>query len=243
MTQIFSILLHVRFRRAECRGVLWVFMSLVGMLGCASPAAESTPAPTPPAVVSFMSPRILPPVLPDEPLLPDRGEQTYYLLCMPCHGDRGQGLTEEFRQEAYQEDMNCWQSKCHASNHPEGGFTFPKAVPPLIGEEALARFETGAQLSRFIQENMPFYKPASLPEEDALALAAFLLRENGALPGGVEYAPEDVLSALVHSQENLVIGPPESRRGLLLGLASAAAILLLGMMMIARSAAGDRANH
>ena len=226
---------HTHLLLAVTLGVFLVLLSLWMMpwRGTASAAGSQTPPPT--ASASFMSPRIQPPVLPDDPLLPDHGEQTFYLLCMPCHGDRGQGLTEEFRREAYQEDMNCWQSKCHASNHPEGGFTFPKAVPPLVGIEALARFETGAQLTSFIQENMPFYKPASLPADDALALAAFLLRENGALPREVEYAPGDVLAALVHSQDNIVFGPPEDRSGLLLGLVSAAAALLLAMVVMANA--------
>src|SRR5512145_1765717 len=42
--------------------------------------------------------RLAEPTLPAEPSQADKGAQVYWLACLPCHGDRGQGLTEEFKQ-------------------------------------------------------------------------------------------------------------------------------------------------
>jgi hypothetical protein len=105
---------------------------------------------------------------------------------MACHGDRGQGLTEEWRSAWSPGDQNCWQSKCHAANHPPQGFELPVIIPGLIGEGTLPRFETAADLELFICERMPWYAPRTLDETTCWQLAAFLLRENGVLPDGVQ---------------------------------------------------------
>ncbi len=51
--------------------------------------------------------RLAEPTLPANPSQADLGAVVYWLSCMVCHGDRGQGLTEEWRAVAGQEDMNC----------------------------------------------------------------------------------------------------------------------------------------
>jgi hypothetical protein len=38
-----------------------------------------------------------------------QGTLLYWGVCMACHGDRGQGLTNEWRA-VYGEDQNCWAS-------------------------------------------------------------------------------------------------------------------------------------
>src|SRR5215467_8930723 len=43
--------------------------------------------------------RLAEPTLPAQPSQADYGSQVYWLNCSPCHGDRGQGLTDEFRQQ------------------------------------------------------------------------------------------------------------------------------------------------
>jgi mono/diheme cytochrome c family protein len=67
------------------------------------------------------------------------GQDIFYIYCMPCHGDQGQGLTDEFRNRQYPpEDVNCWESGCHGERPYENGFTLPKTVPVLIGRRAAA---------------------------------------------------------------------------------------------------------
>jgi mono/diheme cytochrome c family protein len=131
---------------------------------------QITPAPT--------QDRLAEPTLPANRTQADHGAQVYWLSCLPCHGDKGQGLTDEFRATYPEEEQNCWESGCHGKNPYESGFTLPKKIPAVIGDSALAKFSDGAQLHAYIRAAMPFWKPGSLSEEDAWKVTAFVLREN-----------------------------------------------------------------
>jgi cytochrome c len=143
--------------------------------GMASPVSQQA---TP---VNTLSPseRLAKPTLPAEPSQADQGAQDYWLYCLPCHGERGQGLTEEFRQTYPPEEVNCWQSGCHGKRPYEFGFTLPTKVPAVIGQSALAKFSDAAQLNSYIRAAMPFWKPGSLTADEAWRVTAFILRENG----------------------------------------------------------------
>ena len=84
-----------------------------------------------------LSPRLNKPILPAVPTMADKGAIPYWGICLSCHGDKGQGLTDEWRQGGFGLDMNCWKSKCHAPNHPTPGFTLPRLVPAIIGPNTL----------------------------------------------------------------------------------------------------------
>jgi len=120
------------------------------------------------------------PYLPPNPSQADLGAQVYYQICLACHGDWGQGLTEEWR-DTWGEDKNCWQSKCHAANHPPWGFEIPKYAPPLLGIGSLVRYNTAEELHANIAKSMPWWNPGSLTEDQAWQVTAFLLRERGEL--------------------------------------------------------------
>jgi mono/diheme cytochrome c family protein len=122
--------------------------------------------------------RLAEPTLPPVPSQADHGAQVYWLSCMPCHGDRGQGLTDEFRATYPPEEEYCWESGCHGANPYESGFTIPKQIPALIGNTTLAKFADAAQLNAYIRATMPFWNPGSLTEEDAWRVTAFILRQN-----------------------------------------------------------------
>lgn len=109
----------------------------------------------------------------------DIGAEIYALVCRDCHGDRGQGLTDEFRATWAPEDQNCWQSKCHASNHPIEGFDLPRYVPAIVGTHALAQRVQPSDLYDFIRANMPWHNPGSLTDEEYRQLTAYIMRENG----------------------------------------------------------------
>ncbi len=119
------------------------------------------------------------PTLPASPSQADYGAQVYWLSCLPCHGDRGQGLTDEFRQTYPSEEQYCWERGCHGPNPYESGFTIPQFIPGVIGPDMLGKFSDAAQLNAYIRVTMPFWKPGSLTEEEAWRVTAFLLRENG----------------------------------------------------------------
>lgn len=137
--------------------------------------------------------RLAPPTMPANPTQADEGAQVYYLNCMSCHGDRGQGLTDEWRAVYPEEDQNCWQSKCHGPNHPPDGFELVRFVPPVFGEGLLARFQNAAGLQRFIGTRMPWQKPGSLTEDEYWQVTAFLARVNGLYSGSEPLGPQNAV--------------------------------------------------
>jgi len=110
------------------------------------------------------------------------GAEIYRLVCKACHGDVGQGLTDAWRSTWAPADQNCWQSKCHAANHPPDGFTMPN-VPALVGSVAMARFYTASDLHDFIATYMPWQNPGSLREDQAWQVTAYVLDLNNIDPG------------------------------------------------------------
>ncbi len=120
------------------------------------------------------------PYMPPNPSQADLGAEVYYQICLACHGDWGQGLTEEWR-DTWGEDKNCWQSKCHAPNHPPWGFEIPKFAPPLLGVGSLSHYQTAEELHDNIALTMPWWNPGSLTADQAWQVTAYLLRERGEL--------------------------------------------------------------
>jgi quinol-cytochrome oxidoreductase complex cytochrome b subunit/mono/diheme cytochrome c family protein len=113
------------------------------------------------------------------PVQADNGAQIYWGMCMDCHGDQGQGLTDEWRNSFPASDRDCWQSGCHAGDAPENSFEIPTTgAPALAGAGKLTRFSNTYELSNYIRQNMPFFRAGSLTSEAAWSLAAYLLRLN-----------------------------------------------------------------
>jgi hypothetical protein len=101
--------------------------------------------------------RLEQPTLPASPSQADYGAQEFWFQCLPCHGDRGQGLTEEFRETYPPEDRNCWESGCHGERPYENGWTIPQIVTPLIGAgSSLEEFSNAKTLHDFICTAMPY---------------------------------------------------------------------------------------
>ncbi len=112
---------------------------------------------------------------------------------MSCHGDRGQGLTDEFRLRVYPpEDTNCWKSGCHGNTPYEDGFQLPHTVPALIGANTLTRFATARNMFDFMRTAMPFNQPGSLSQEQYLQVLAYLLEQNHIVAEGVQLDPDSL---------------------------------------------------
>jgi hypothetical protein len=154
---------------------------VIGIL-TAQPASGSAPTPMPGLMTT--STVLTPPPTVYPPNQVGDGAQIYYYHCMTCHGDRGQGLTEAFRNSIGAPESNCWASRCHDANRQTGSFVFPKNVPAVIGPNVLAGFSNAANLHDFIHKNMPFQAAGSLGEADYWALTAFLVQANGVDLGG-----------------------------------------------------------
>jgi quinol-cytochrome oxidoreductase complex cytochrome b subunit len=166
-------------------------------------SSQTTPVPT-------MTPdpnadRLARPILssPGNPTQLDEGSLIYWKICLTCHGDRGQGLTDEWRA-VFGGDENCWTSKCHAPNHPPQGFFIPRdRLPPAIkGPGTLTRFKTGQELYDYIVVSMPWWNPNSLTTEQAWQVSAYLLKMNGTLPGGLVLNATDASAVQVHQLVN-----------------------------------------
>jgi hypothetical protein len=123
--------------------------------------------------------RLAPPAMPETPSQADYGAKEFWSRCLPCHGDRGQGLTDEFRQTYPPEDQNCWMSGCHGARPYENGFKIPTYVPPVIGPNALVKFHNAQVLHDFICAAMPYQWPGTLEDQTCWELTAYLTHQNG----------------------------------------------------------------
>jgi cytochrome c len=154
---------------------LWVIGTAAALPNEQSPTPSLTAvAPTP-----TLDRLAAPPTVPS-PTQADEGAQLYWLWCQPCHGDQGQGLTDEWRAQYPEEDQNCWASGCHGARPYENGFTLPETVPPVTGETSLKRFNTLGDLYAYIRVAMPYEFPGTLSDEEYLAITAFLGRAHEA---------------------------------------------------------------
>lgn len=170
---------------------LFVVLTLILLTGCAATATE---APTPTPTVD----RLAAPEIPPEPSQADLGAEVYYQVCMACHGDRGQGLTDEWR-EVWEEDSNCWQSKCHGNDHPPQGFSFPTTCcKGVIGDDTLTRFDNAQELYTYLVETMPWWNPGYLQRDEYWELTAFLMRAHGAMPDDVVLGPANASVFQLH---------------------------------------------
>lgn len=148
---------------------------------------DDKPAPT------AMIDRLAVPELSADPSQLELGTFYYKQVCMACHGDFGQGLTEEWRQE-WGEDYNCWNVDCHSASHPPWGFEIPRSCcPPVSGSGSLVRFETAADLYTYVVETMPWWNPGYRSAEEYWQVTAYLLELNQVLPAGVELDPGNAM--------------------------------------------------
>jgi len=159
----------------------------------ASPSLEITPTPTFDITRLAQPPTVYPP---DQA---DNGAQLYWGMCSACHGDRGQGLTEEWRNSYTSQERNCWQSGCHGSDFPDNSFFIPETgAPALAGLGKLTRFSNAFELQGFILENMPFFPASSITSEEATSLTAYILHMNGSQPEGLTLNKGNSAAITVH---------------------------------------------
>lgn len=138
-------------------------------------ARQATLAPTP-----TYDPLAEPP-LPPNPTEYELGRNLYWHWCMTCHGDRGQGLTDEFRGIWPPDHQNCWGRGCHAGRQEDQGFPIPTVVPALVNESHLARFSSQQDLADFLKATHPPQSPGILKEEEYQAIALFVFTMNSRL--------------------------------------------------------------
>lgn len=194
----------------------------------ASPQAQSTSTPALLPTPTFDISRLDKPILASENTDQlKKGSALYWGICMACHGDRGQGLTDEWR-EAFGEDRNCWEAGCHAANHPPEGFeiTRDKPIPAVAGPGKLGRFKNAQELHDYVMVNMPWWKPGSLNNEESWQVTAYILRLNKVMPQNLELT--EVNASAITTQYAVV--PPSDDRAVMLTFLGVLALGAIGLV-------------
>lgn len=118
------------------------------------------------------------PVVPENPSDYELGRNWYWHYCMPCHGDKGQGLTDVWRAVWEPDHQDCWGKGCHAGERMEDSFKIPTTVPPIVSSLKLARFSSYQALSGYLETTHPPQSPGCLDGEQYRAIALYLFSEN-----------------------------------------------------------------
>ncbi len=146
-----------------------VFLSILAFQ-TPPPARAQSPTPT-------YDPFAQPP-LPANPSQLEQGRYLFWRYCMPCHGDLGQGLTDEFRLKWEPDHQNCWARGCHSGKYADDSFPVPTVVPPNVHPGLLDQY-TPDSLFEFLRTTHPPEAPGSLSDDEYRALVAILYHMNG----------------------------------------------------------------
>jgi len=138
------------------------------------PIVHAQDAPSPTATYDPLAE----PSLPENPNEYELGRNWYWHHCMPCHGDVGQGLTDEFRAIWPEDHQNCWERGCHGGHGIEDDFPIPTIVPPLVSNAKLARLSSQQALFDFLKATHPPQYPGCLSDEQYHAVALFIFSMN-----------------------------------------------------------------
>ena len=118
------------------------------------------------------------PFVPENPSEYELGRNWYWHNCMTCHGDVGQGLTDEFRGIWPEDHQNCWDHGCHGGRQDDEGFPIPTFVPPLVDERKLAQFSSQAAFYEFLKSTHPPQDPGCLEDEQYQAIVKYVFNLN-----------------------------------------------------------------
>jgi hypothetical protein len=163
------------------RSVFYIFI-IAGILICISlftlqipPAFAQDPVPTP-----TYDP-LAQPELPPNPTELEMGRYLFWRHCMPCHGDVGQGLTDDFRV-LWEEHQNCWERGCHSGKQGDEGFPIPTVIPAIVTEDHLSQFTSEEELSEYLKATHPPQHPGYLEYKEYHDIAVILFKMNNRSP-------------------------------------------------------------
>ncbi|HLO31239.1 MAG TPA: cytochrome b N-terminal domain-containing protein [Anaerolineales bacterium] len=182
--------------------ILSIAALLTPVTAQASSHLQATATPSPGPFPTFDPQRLEKPVIAsDNSEQLKKGSLVYWGVCMACHGDRGQGLTTEWRAAFGAEDGNCWQAGCHGPDYPEKSFFMPKdkAIPAVAGPGKLARFSNAQELYDFVLARMPWWNPGQLTKEEAWQVSAYILSLQKVIPKGLELTDTNASAIRIQS--------------------------------------------
>ncbi len=160
--------------------------NFIGSRRAATSPTSLQPSPLPTPTLD----RLAAPGMPASPGPIDFGRQVYYTNCMPCHGDRGQGLTDEWRAVWVKDHQNCWARGCHSGKQTNEGYPLPHYIPPVMGPlPVLARFQTFDALCDYLRQTHPPQRPGVLTNDDYRNVTALLWQANGRSVPATDQSP------------------------------------------------------
>lgn len=195
----------------------------------ASPHLQATSTPLSQPTPTFDVARLEKPVVLSEvPTQLEAGSLKYWGVCMACHGDKGQGLTEEWKDAFGEEDRNCWQSGCHGADHPPQGFLIPKdkVIPSVAGPGSLARFQNAQELHDYILASMPWWDPGQLTDEEAWGATAYILSMRQVLPQGFVLTEKNASAIMTR----YAVQPPTDDQPAIIVFAGLLSLAAMGML-------------
>ena len=159
------------------RSIFYIYF-LAGVLICFSSFVFQTPTafaqdPVPTPTYDPLTQ----PELPPNPTEFEMGRYLFWRHCMPCHGDVGQGLTDEFRI-LWEDHQNCWDHGCHGGKRGDEGFPIPTVIPAIVTNDKLIRFGSEEELYKYLKTTHPPQDPGFLKDEEYHSLAAYVFRLN-----------------------------------------------------------------
>jgi hypothetical protein len=161
------------------RRIISYTYSIAGILFCAlllvlqAPVLAQEPFSTP----TSASDPLAQPELPPNPSELEMGRYLFWRHCMPCHGDVGQGLTDEFRI-LWEEHQDCWESGCHGGKSGDEGFPIPTVIPAIVREDHLRQFASEQELFEYLKATHPPQYPGHLENEEYHAITSLIFTMN-----------------------------------------------------------------
>lgn len=159
------------------RTILTLFLAGGALLGLCAFQADLPPLQTDVTPTPTYDP-LVEPILPENPTELELGANLYWHWCMPCHGDVGQGLTDEFRGIWEPDHQNCWDRGCHAGHNGDMGFPIPTVVPAIVIADKLAQFPSLQALTEYLHSTHPPQHPGILETREYHAIAAYVFTMN-----------------------------------------------------------------
>jgi quinol-cytochrome oxidoreductase complex cytochrome b subunit len=226
-----SYLSRNRWLLAISFAVLFLMASLLAPLRvqASPPMIQSTSTPSAQPTPTFDSQRLEKPVIAaDSSEQLKKGSEIYWAICMSCHGDRGQGLTSEWRSGYGVEESNCWQSGCHSADYPSESFLLPREdiIPAIAGSGKLARFTNAQEVHDFILANMPWWDPGQLTNQEAWQVTSYVLSLHKVMPKTFELTSSNASAIRVQ----YAVPQPSNDRPAILTLAGILALAAIGMI-------------
>jgi mono/diheme cytochrome c family protein len=166
--------------------------------------------------------------LPSNPTELELGQNLYWHWCMPCHGDQGQGLADEFRGKWESDHQNCWARGCHAGHEGDMGFPIPTVVPAIVGSAQLAQFSSLQSLAEYLHSTHPPQRPGILETNEYHAVAVYVFTINQRTLGEFPLTETPTPTSLTPTSSL----PPSNQAGSPLGLLSAIGLAILLTVLV-----------